>query len=42
VAGVVNLTRAEIVSGLTHNDVVALNALNNAELTNGLAIKPVE
>jgi HlyD family secretion protein len=42
VAGVVNLTRAEIVSGLTNKDVVALNALNNAELTNGLAIKPVE
>jgi HlyD family secretion protein len=41
-AGVVNLTRAEIVSGLTHKDVVALNALNNAELTNGLDIKPVE
>jgi HlyD family secretion protein len=42
VAGVVNLTRAEIISGLTAKDTVALNALNNAELTNGLAIKPVE
>jgi HlyD family secretion protein len=40
--GVVNLTRAEITSGLTPKDVVALNALNNTNLTNGLAIKPVE
>jgi HlyD family secretion protein len=37
-----NLTRAEITSGLSVNDVVALNALNNTDLTNGLAIKPVE
>jgi HlyD family secretion protein len=42
VTGVVNLTRAEISSGLSVQDVVALNALNNADLTNGLAIKPVE
>jgi HlyD family secretion protein len=40
--GVVNLTSAEITSGLTPKDVVALNALNNSDLTNGLAIKPVE
>jgi HlyD family secretion protein len=40
--GVVNLTRAEITSGLSVKDVVALNALNNTDLSNGLAIKPVE
>ncbi len=40
--GVVNLTRAEITSGLSVKDVVALNALNNTDLINGLAIKPVE
>jgi HlyD family secretion protein len=40
--GVVNLTRAEITSGLSVKDVVALNALNNTELSDGLAIKPVE
>ena len=40
--GVVNLTRAEITSGLSVKDVVALNALNNTDLTNDLAIKPVE
>ena len=39
---VVNLTRAEITSGLSVKDVVALNALNNNDLSNGLAIKPVE
>jgi HlyD family secretion protein len=40
--GVVNLTRAEITSGLSVKDVVALNALNNTDLTDGLAIKSVE
>jgi HlyD family secretion protein len=40
--GVVNLTRAEITSGLSVKDVVALNALNNTDLVNGLAIKPAE
>ena len=40
--GVVNLTRAEITTGLTAKDTVALNALNNTDLSNGLAIKPVE
>jgi HlyD family secretion protein len=40
--GVVNLTRAEITSGLSVKDVVALNAPNNTDLSDGLAIKPVE
>jgi len=37
--GVVNLTRVEITSGLTAKDVVALNALNNADLSDGLLVK---
>jgi HlyD family secretion protein len=40
--GVANLTQVEIASGLTAKDVVALNALNNADLVNGLAVRPVE
>jgi HlyD family secretion protein len=40
--GVVNLTRAEIVKGLTDKDTVALSAISNRELTNGLAVKIVE
>jgi HlyD family secretion protein len=40
--GVVNLTRVEIVSGLTEKDTVALNAINNRELSNGLPVKIVE
>ncbi|MDQ2833599.1 MAG: efflux RND transporter periplasmic adaptor subunit [Acidobacteriota bacterium] len=40
--GVVNLTRAEITSGLTEKDTVALNAANNRELSNGLPVKAVE
>jgi HlyD family secretion protein len=40
--GVVNLTRAEITSGLTEKDTVALSATSNRELTNGLAVKIVE
>lgn len=50
--GAVNLTRVtsagrsgdwvEITSGLTEKDVVALNATNNRDLTNGLAVKIVE
>jgi HlyD family secretion protein len=40
--GVVNLTRAEIASGLTEKDTVALNATSNRELTNGLVVKIVE
>jgi HlyD family secretion protein len=37
-----NLTRAEILSGLTEKDTIALNAINNRELTNGLQVKIVE
>jgi HlyD family secretion protein len=50
--GAVNLARAtsagrsgdwvEITSGLTEKDTVALNATNNRDLTNGLAVKTVE
>src|ERR1700677_3854668 len=40
--GVVNLIRAEIVKGLTDKDTVALSAISNRELTNGLAVKIVE
>jgi HlyD family secretion protein len=39
---VVNLTRVEIASGLSENDVVALSATNNRDLANGLAVKSVE
>ena len=39
---VVNLTRAEITSGLNEGDVVALGATNEVDLSNGLAVKPVE
>lgn len=42
VPGVVNLTRAEIVSGLSENDTVALSSTSNAELTNGLAVKAAQ
>ncbi|WP_433972281.1 efflux RND transporter periplasmic adaptor subunit [Tunturiibacter lichenicola] len=38
----VNLTRVEILSGLTEKDTVALSAANNHELTNGLPVKIVE
>jgi HlyD family secretion protein len=38
----VNLTRVEILSGLTEKDTVALNAVNNRELINGLPVKVVE
>jgi HlyD family secretion protein len=38
----VNLTRVEILSGLSEKDTVALNAVNNRELTNGLPVKVVE
>jgi len=37
--GVLNLTRVEITSGLAVNDVVALNALDNADLSDGLLVK---
>lgn len=42
VVGVVNLTRVEIVSGLTDKDTVALSATSNRDLTNGLAVKAIE
>jgi HlyD family secretion protein len=37
-----NLIRAEITGGLTEKDTVALGAVNNRELSNGLAVKVVE
>jgi HlyD family secretion protein len=40
--GVVNLTRVEITSGLSEKDTVALSSTSNRELSNGLAVKPVE
>ncbi|CAN5413774.1 N/A [soil metagenome] len=40
--GAFNLTRVEIISGLTEKDTVALNATNNRDLANGLAVKVVE
>src|ERR1700761_706486 len=39
---VVNLTRAEITSGLNEGDLIALGATNEVDLSNGLAVKPVE
>jgi HlyD family secretion protein len=39
---VVNLTRAEITSGLNEGDLVALGATTEVDLSNGLAVKPVE
>lgn len=40
--GVVNLTRVEVVSGLTDHDLVALNATTNRDLANGLEVAPIE
>lgn len=40
--GATNLTRIEIVSGLTEKDTVALNATSNRDLSNGLNVKIVE
>jgi HlyD family secretion protein len=40
--GVVNLTRVEVTGGLTEKDTVALSATSNRDLSNGLAVKPVE
>ncbi len=37
-----NLIRAEITSGLTEKDTVALGSVNNRELSNGLTVKIVE
>jgi len=40
--GLENVTRVEITGGLTDKDVVALNATNNRDLTNGLEVKPLQ
>lgn len=40
--GLVNLSRVEIVGGLTDKDVVALNATSNRDLANGIEVKTVE
>ncbi|WP_263365552.1 efflux RND transporter periplasmic adaptor subunit [Edaphobacter bradus] len=40
--GALNLTRVEIVEGLTEKDTVALGATSNRDLSNGLAVKVVE
>jgi HlyD family secretion protein len=40
--GIVNLTRAEVLGGLTEKDTVALNATSNRDLSNGLPVKIVE
>jgi len=40
--GVVNLTRVEITSGLSENDVVALGATSNRDLSAGLEVSTIE
>jgi HlyD family secretion protein len=40
--GIFNLTREEILSGLSEGDVVALNATTPHDLSDGLEVKPVE
>jgi HlyD family secretion protein len=40
--GLLNLIRAEITGGLSEKDIVARNAINNRELTNGLPVKIVD
>ncbi len=40
--GIVNLTRVEIIGGLTEKDTVALSSTSNRDLTPGLAVKIVE
>jgi HlyD family secretion protein len=40
--GLINLVRVEIVGGLTEKDTVALSAINNRELSNGLPVKIVD
>jgi HlyD family secretion protein len=39
---VVNLTRAEITSGLSEGDLIALGATSEVDLSNGTKVKPVE
>jgi HlyD family secretion protein len=40
--GIVNLNQVEIVGGLSEDDIIALNATTNRDLTNGLAVTPVQ
>ncbi len=40
--GLLNLIRVEITGGLSEKDIVARNAINNRELTNGLPVKIVD
>ncbi len=40
--GVFNISRVEILSGLTEKDTVALSAMNNRELSNGLPVKIID
>jgi HlyD family secretion protein len=40
--GITNLTRVEILGGLSEKDTVALNATSNRDLSNGLVVKIVE
>ena len=42
VVGIVNTTRVEIVSGISEKDIVAVSAMNNRDLANGLTVKIVE
>jgi HlyD family secretion protein len=42
IGGATNLIRAEIISGLTEKDTVALRAINSRELSNGLPVKIVD
>ena len=39
---VVNLTRAEITSGVSESDLIALGATSEVDLSNGMKVKPVE
>jgi len=39
--GIVNLTQAEIVSGLAEGDTVALNATTNSDLSDGMAVTAI-
>jgi HlyD family secretion protein len=41
-SAVVNLTRAEITSGLNEGDLIALGATSEVDLSNGMAVKPAE
>lgn len=40
--GVVSRTLVEVTKGISPKDVIALSALNNSDLADGLAVKPVE